>query len=693
MKKINDHWKIILLIFLMSASGFVFAESKYYDEGLQLIINDQKINSSTKLVLKDDRVLVPLRLISEYLGADVKWQEDLRRVDITKDKKEIRVWIDSHLIAYGDGSYGISDVAPLIIDDLTYVPVRLIANALGVDVNWENDTRSVIINSKKETTKTAFYDVTITSPNQNASIKGETIVKIDASEEILKQAQSVKLIMVDKKSAKGYVVSESKTDLTTLTYLPKKSDAGEFVWVVAYYDGDRNWLGGTSIPVVLKVEPQVSISVDARQSTEALSLKTNFNFMPYKVAYELENVNTKEIKTVSVADPFNSYTWSIGGLKTGSYIVRSIVYDHEQNTYKSQDQNVQVKVEPYLNLSGVSHNQVIDGGVYLIASRNFDVKETIFTIEDVKTGEARVLTNIPWGGYTWYPTSEDIGEKYLRVKVIDTNDKLYVSSAIKIKVDFSPKISLLGVGPNQIVTDDVSLSVRANVDIEQIKYYIEHVSSGKQTVLTEAKSIFKPTTAYEGQVKIYAKALDKAGKELKTETIELKVYLGNLYGPKAIIEKDKFLPFVSVLARSSFESTGMSAALQAAQGILETGWGQSVPVDKYSNQLSYNLFGIKGSGTNGSVISNTWEVYNGVSFRTDANFRAYYNVEESWADHKKILLEKSRYQIFRDVMYDPTLGAWAVRRAGYATDPNYPIKLMNLIKQYNLHLLDEVGVY
>jgi len=148
----------------------------------------------------------------------------------------------------------------------------------------------------------------------------------------------------------------------------------------------------------------------------------------------------------------------------------------------------------------------------------------------------------------------------------------------------------------------------------------------------------------------------------------------------------------SGMARRSWESTGMSAALQTAQAILETGWGQSVPVDKYSGKFSSNLFGIKGKGPAGSVISNTWEEYNGTTFRIDAEFRAYNNISESWNDHKKLLLEKERYGIFRDVMHDSTLGAWAIRRAGYATDSQYPIKLMNIIKQYNLQELDKISI-
>ncbi len=136
----------------------------------------------------------------------------------------------------------------------------------------------------------------------------------------------------------------------------------------------------------------------------------------------------------------------------------------------------------------------------------------------------------------------------------------------------------------------------------------------------------------------------------------------------------------------------MSAALQTAQAILETGWGQSIPVDKYTDKFSYNLFGIKGKGTNGSVVSNTWEVYNGVVYRVDGTFRAYNNTYESWQDHKRILLELSRYDIFRDVMYDYTLGAWSIRRAGYATDPKYPIKLMRIIEEYDLRQLDQVDL-
>lgn len=67
-------------------------------------------------------------------------------------------------------------------------------------------------------------------------------------------------------------------------------------------------------------------------------------------------------------------------------------------------------------------------------------------------------------------------------------------------------------------------------------------------------------------------------------------------------------------------------------------------MDKYSGKISYNLFGIKGKGPNGSVTYNTWEVYNGKTYYVDADFRAYNSVQESWTDHKSFLLNSDRYE-------------------------------------------------
>ena len=61
-------------------------------------------------------------------------------------------------------------------------------------------------------------------------------------------------------------------------------------------------------------------------------------------------------------------------------------------------------------------------------------------------------------------------------------------------------------------------------------------------------------------------------------------------------------------------------------------------------------------------------------------------------DHNRFLLTGARYEPFRKVMYDSSQGAWALKRAGYATDSKYPMKLMRIIESYGLLELDQLGI-
>ena len=272
---------------------------------------------------------------------------------------------------------------------------------------------------------------------------------------------------------------------------------------------------------------------------------------------------------------------------------------------------------------------------------------------------------------------------------------MHESEGVNVNIVGKPILLLDGVGPNQVLTKAVQLNTTSNVTLDSVDYIFTRPNTGEKKIIASKVSpssncTYTPIKKDEGYWNVKAIG-NYQGKKIESEEIPIRVYLGEIYGSKPIIEKDKFLELASGLAKKSWEKTGMSAALQTAQAILETGWGQSVPVDKYSGQLSYNLFGIKGEGTAGSVIINTSEVYNGKLYRVDDKFRAYNNIEDGWADHKEFL-KKERYEPFREVMHDYTQGVWAIKRAGYATDPQYALKLMQLIKQYDLQELDRIGI-
>jgi len=129
---------------------------------------------------------------------------------------------------------------------------------------------------------------------------------------------------------------------------------------------------------------------------------------------------------------------------------------------------------------------------------------------------------------------------------------------------------------------------------------------------------------------------------------------------------------------------GIPASIKMAQAILESGSGRST-LARQSN----NHFGIKcGSQWTGKEVYRHDDDYkNGLLVRSC--FRAYDDPAESFMAHSDFLTDNRRYAFLFDLdIYDYKGWAKGLRQAGYATDPNYPTKLIDLIEKYELYLLD-----
>jgi len=129
--------------------------------------------------------------------------------------------------------------------------------------------------------------------------------------------------------------------------------------------------------------------------------------------------------------------------------------------------------------------------------------------------------------------------------------------------------------------------------------------------------------------------------------------------------------------------TGLPASILAAQCILETGWGNHIPIDIYSGKFSYNLFGIKGKGIDGSVNIYTHEYVNGKKIKILSKFRAYKDYAESFIDYGNLILGAKRYKDAVINKGDPEKYIRAIWKAGYATDPKYPDKILRIARQCN----------
>lgn len=135
----------------------------------------------------------------------------------------------------------------------------------------------------------------------------------------------------------------------------------------------------------------------------------------------------------------------------------------------------------------------------------------------------------------------------------------------------------------------------------------------------------------------------------------------------------------SDIAKEEMLQYGIPASITLAQGILESGAGAGELTMKANNH-----FGIK--------CHTGWEgdtVYHDDDERGEC-FRKYNDPKYSYRDHSLFLTQRSRYQDLFKLRKDDYKG-WAkgLKKAGYATDPKYPDKLIGIIERYNLEAFDE----
>jgi flagellum-specific peptidoglycan hydrolase FlgJ len=149
--------------------------------------------------------------------------------------------------------------------------------------------------------------------------------------------------------------------------------------------------------------------------------------------------------------------------------------------------------------------------------------------------------------------------------------------------------------------------------------------------------------------------------------------------------KKQFIEAISGQAIKDMREFGILASLKLAQAILESNWGKSG-----LSVRSNNLFGIKGKGTLGGDIYATKE-YDGKKYITiNAEFRKYRNWSESVSDHTKLLL-RPRYERLKGVT-DYKKACQIIKDCGYATDHQYPQKLIRVIEAYKLFEFDKMAL-
>ena len=142
---------------------------------------------------------------------------------------------------------------------------------------------------------------------------------------------------------------------------------------------------------------------------------------------------------------------------------------------------------------------------------------------------------------------------------------------------------------------------------------------------------------------------------------------------------DTYISNYSQIAMEEMLQYGIPASITLAQGILESGAGRGELTLRANNH-----FGIKCHEWTGDRVYHDDD-------ELQECFRKYKDPKYSFRDHSLFLTERSRYRdLFRLKKHDYKGWARGLRRAGYATDPRYPDKLISIIERYDLKRYDDL---
>ncbi|MBE6008445.1 MAG: AMIN domain-containing protein, partial [Lachnospiraceae bacterium] len=121
----------------------------YSAQEVNITVEGVKITEYTMPpIILESRTLVPARAVFEAMGGDVAWNADTQEVYIVRGDDLVVIQINNSM-GTKNGEVFVMDVAPKIINNSTMIPVRAVSEALGCDVSWDGNTRTVKITEKK----------------------------------------------------------------------------------------------------------------------------------------------------------------------------------------------------------------------------------------------------------------------------------------------------------------------------------------------------------------------------------------------------------------------------------------------------------------------------------------------------------------------------------------------------------------
>ena len=134
---------LLALVLVISMFGNIVGAQTY---GVKVYVDNKAVSfpDQRPFIDKNNRTLVPIRFIAEEMGSEVGWDGTRQLVTISQDNTAIELTIGERR-ARVNGNWKYFDTSAVLHNDRTMVPLRFISETLGADVDWDGDTRTVYI--------------------------------------------------------------------------------------------------------------------------------------------------------------------------------------------------------------------------------------------------------------------------------------------------------------------------------------------------------------------------------------------------------------------------------------------------------------------------------------------------------------------------------------------------------------------
>ena len=233
------------------------------DNDVKVYVNDTEMITDAPIIIENNRTLVPVRAILEYLDYNVDWDGATKKVKIAKDETTLNLIIGdtqaTRDIIYKGNTHSYKnplEVAPQIINDSTYIPLSDVANAFRLNITWDGDNREVHITQYKKGDLTPLIEFGIISDDDLN--KGEYITTQEALNTI--------------KNFQHYAIDDFK-NLYVYDYLKSFdniSDESKILLSVLDYLGKHNGCIQKSIATGCQIEPATLTGILSRMEEKKL---------------------------------------------------------------------------------------------------------------------------------------------------------------------------------------------------------------------------------------------------------------------------------------------------------------------------------------------------------------------------------------------------------------------------------------